>query len=343
MKKFFTLCAAFAAVMSVSAQEREHWNASDLKDLSSGTQFNIVKADAITTVPNKSKNVIIHDKNDVLPMGTDPATVTHTSSETLYDKTIEVSTASITMQAVATPNLGDEGVAWTFGLGVDPENPNNNKSFNTDKANYTYLDYIKVKSGNPDKNYIDWWEYNSDGVPSHKVSGETWSLSEPNVPAKGAFTRFITKEAGTLSIALFIPKNVQNNPVYVLDAKEDETFTTIPSSSLNYKCYINNNSTEDNWFEGTAQDDYKAHASASNPVFGYLTFNVEANKTYIILSPKTQIGFYGFEFVKGSSAGISDITTDNASADNRIYSISGQQVNDSFRGIVIKNGKKYVK
>jgi O-glycosyl hydrolase len=43
----------------------------------------------------------------------------------------------------------------------------------------------------------------------------------------------------------------------------------------------------------------------------------------------------------GSSSGINTIKTDNKN-DNRIYSLSGQLINNPSKGIYIKNGKKYV-
>jgi hypothetical protein len=43
----------------------------------------------------------------------------------------------------------------------------------------------------------------------------------------------------------------------------------------------------------------------------------------------------------GSSSGINTIKTDNRN-DNKIYSLSGQLINNPSKGIYIKNGKKYV-
>ncbi len=40
--------------------------------------------------------------------------------------------------------------------------------------------------------------------------------------------------------------------------------------------------------------------------------------------------------------GISNISVDSAKA-GKTYNLAGQQVSDSYKGLVIKNGKKYVK
>lgn len=49
-----------------------------------------------------------------------------------------------------------------------------------------------------------------------------------------------------------------------------------------------------------------------------------------------------FLFVEGSTTGISDIRTDENNNDGRIYNLAGQVVDESYKGIVIKNGRKYL-
>lgn len=45
----------------------------------------------------------------------------------------------------------------------------------------------------------------------------------------------------------------------------------------------------------------------------------------------------------GSGAGINSVTVNNSNANAPIYNLAGQRVNNSFKGIAIQNGKKYVK
>lgn len=52
-----------------------------------------------------------------------------------------------------------------------------------------------------------------------------------------------------------------------------------------------------------------------------------------------QVGGVTITRTKGHFAGISDITVDNTQ-NGRIYNLNGQQVDKSYKGIVIKNGKK---
>lgn len=49
-----------------------------------------------------------------------------------------------------------------------------------------------------------------------------------------------------------------------------------------------------------------------------------------------------FLFVEDSTTGISDIRTDESHNDGCIYNLAGQVVDESYKGIVIKNGRKYL-
>ncbi len=61
-----------------------------------------------------------------------------------------------------------------------------------------------------------------------------------------------------------------------------------------------------------------------------------------MFNTKSQIGIYGFELTAGAT-GISDITANKANANAPIYNLAGQRVNDNAKGILIQNGKKFVK
>ena len=81
----------------------------------------------------------------------------------------------------------------------------------------------------------------------------------------------------------------------------------------------------------------------NRPVLGYISFPVEARKTYFLFNPKSQIGLYGFEFTAGST-GINDVTV-NAGLDKNapIYNLAGQRVGKDAKGILIQNGRKFIK
>lgn len=79
----------------------------------------------------------------------------------------------------------------------------------------------------------------------------------------------------------------------------------------------------------------------NRPVLGYLTFSAKANKNYYLFNPKSQIGLYGFSFVPGGEVAIRNLEVAPAFSD-RIYNLQGQVVGADYKGIVIKNGRKYI-
>lgn len=61
-----------------------------------------------------------------------------------------------------------------------------------------------------------------------------------------------------------------------------------------------------------------------------------------ITYPVNSVNFYGFELVK-TSTGISSVNTAAAKKNGKTYNMAGQEVSSSAKGLIIKNGKKYVK
>ena len=76
---------------------------------------------------------------------------------------------------------------------------------------------------------------------------------------------------------------------------------------------------------------------------GIVTFNVAAGGTYYVLAAGTRLGFFGFKYTIGTGTGISSVNAAAAKKDGKTYHMAGQEVSSSAKGIVIKNGKKYVK
>ena len=74
----------------------------------------------------------------------------------------------------------------------------------------------------------------------------------------------------------------------------------------------------------------------------YLTFSATAGETYYIFNKNTQIGFSGFEFTPGETNGIININASTSAKKSVRYNMAGQQVNASYKGLVIENGKKFV-
>ena len=75
---------------------------------------------------------------------------------------------------------------------------------------------------------------------------------------------------------------------------------------------------------------------------GTVTFSVAEGGTYYVLAAGTRMGFYGFKYVIGTSTGISDIQAPKSSKDGATFNLLGQKVANDAKGIVIKNGKKFI-
>lgn len=78
------------------------------------------------------------------------------------------------------------------------------------------------------------------------------------------------------------------------------------------------------------------------------SFTVKYNQNkaakILIYSGKSGINIYDIKFTPASGTnGISNISAAAAKKDGKTYNMAGQEVSSSVKGIVIKNGKKYVK
>lgn len=363
MKKFFTLISVAIFAMSANAQTPtpDIWDASDLKVDGDANKSKVI-ATAFVQTENTSQNVVLRAKGAneeyVLPYPgdgneTDPSTIVAAGDDKLYNFVITITKPNITMRAIATPNVGDESQAFTFGLGVGyteeggvrTYDTSNNKSLNTNACDPKFADYIKAKSGNFADNYIGWWEKNSDGSPSYKVYNAPWNIENGTMPALGCWYEFTPKVAGTLEASIFLPKNIQNNKLYVIKLNADGYhFTKLANTDIYVWGWVNNNTTADFFEDTNPREDYCVveSTSLSNPFLGHVGFDVEANVTYAILSPTTQLGLYGFYF-DPSTTGITDITKNvEENVNAPIYNLAGQKVNANAKGLLIKNGKKFM-
>ena len=76
---------------------------------------------------------------------------------------------------------------------------------------------------------------------------------------------------------------------------------------------------------------------------GTVTFSVAEGGTYYVFAAGSKMGFYGFKYEVGTSTGISSVNAAAAKKDGKTYNMAGQEVSSSAKGLIIKNGKKYVK
>ena len=155
-------------------------------------------------------------------------------------------------------------------------------------------------------------------------NGKLVKGSEPT----GCVYKFETANAGTLTVAIQMGAN---KGFHILDADFAEVTPgsyNLPSANGESQKFTLNEKNEN------------IIAAKSN---GIVTFNVAAGGTYYVLAAGTKMGFYGFKYNVGTSTGISSVNAAAAKKNGKTYNMAGQEVSSSAKGIVIKNGKKYVK
>lgn len=157
-----------------------------------------------------------------------------------------------------------------------------------------------------------------------KTSGKLHTGAEPT----GCVYKFETVKAGSVTVGVQLGGN---KGFHILDAD----FAEVAPASYNLPAAKDGDSQK---FEQNEKGE-NIIAKKSN---GTVTFSVAEGGTYYVLAAGTKMGFYGFKYEAGTSTGISSIEA-AAKNDGKTYNMAGQQVSGSFKGLVIKNGKKFVK
>ena len=332
MKKIFTLISVALCAMSVNAQEL--WSAADL-DL-----------EPVIASPVDNANPSILKVEEVYP--TDPGAEAVLSSPNavqniLKDYVFTASTTSIILKGVSTPNSdASPNESWQKTGGED-----NNNALNTEKCNPKFTYYVKPKTGNPAIKSVEYFFLNGDGDQvGPRYAEEYWAEGCGKTPAKGCFYEFTTASAGTIKIGIYVNKG--NHATYIVDKG---TGALVPASAIDVEFYYQNNTYtfDDNgktidMVVGKMPEDYIIqHTNGytqNRPALGYMTFDVEAGKTYYLFNPKSQLGIYGFQF-QASGTGIASVKAAE-NADAPMYNLAGQEVEKSYKGVVIQNGKKMI-
>lgn len=145
------------------------------------------------------------------------------------------------------------------------------------------------------------------------------------------------KSGSKLSFSLAIPSD-GTLKVYVRTGKNDATDRTLVLTQGGSELY-NQIVKEADAVKVAGLDD--KDPSAEKNV--YPIISVSAKKGDVVVTfPVGSMNFYGFEFVSGTSGIQQTIAPAKVIENNVIYNLAGQRVNESYKGIVIKNGKKYI-
>ena len=144
-----------------------------------------------------------------------------------------------------------------------------------------------------------------------------------------------------------INNNVVNGNFYFRGLYGSKQYTEDKNGSLT-TTPISDSGSQKYQFISTATGNYlkylKSGSTSKFPGFrAYFYFpGWSAEENNKLHSPTDTNNSKVFLFVEGSTTGISDIRTDENNNDGRIYNLAGQVVDESYKGIVIKNGRKYL-
>lgn len=191
------------------------------------------------------------------------------------------------------------------------------------------------------------------------------------VPVTGEYVELTAKVDGAFKVAFWANKGgnralyiVQKSTKKALDPTKDyhaEGWVQAVKDAKGNMRYINPMAITNYAFSGMVPDPTKNQTNslgeplldeagnpipdsvdiANRPKVGYLFFQAKAGETYMLIGNSWQFGFQGYEFTPGVDAGVSAI----AVTDNKVapaYNLAGQRVSATFKGVVIRNGKKYM-
>lgn len=321
MKKIFTLISVALVAMSGYAQT-ESWVVNN----ENGT----LKADYVANTDANAMSVVSFSTTNVSGTHTSGPVAGYNDGELVDGKLTEKVDNS--WGRINKKDLSKDGSVPSFYYVQGKGNP-----VNLDKVSFEEI----MTDGEPTGTFRAKWDdsyYQADGTAG--------------LPKNGTYVTLTPKVDGTLKVGAWINKGSRD--VYVVKASDAKAL--VLGTDVTVSGYINgqNNDVADDSplkgypklqeniaTKGTEGTDAFVIGAGNQAVWVYLTFKAAANETYYVFNKNTQIGFHGFEFTPGSN-GIAAIATDAAAKKGVRYNMAGQQVDASYKGLVIENGKKFV-
>ena len=192
-----------------------------------------------------------------------------------------------------------------------------------DNITLTYMenDDVEFAAG---KKTTNWADADFTAYVCGVNNGKLVSGAEPT----GCVYKFETVKAGSVTVGVQLGGT---KGFHILDAD----FAEVAPASYNLPA------TKDGASQEFTQNE-KGENIIAEKSNGTVTFSVAEGGTYYVLAAGTKMGFYGFKYVTGTSTGISDIQAPKSSKDGATFNLLGQKVASNAKGIVIKNGKKFI-
>jgi len=349
MKKIFTLISVALATMSVNAQTESYV--------------------AITADGLASEFAAVVDENGVATNAADGKSI------------VTINTANVELVAVGGTTAASNSETNT-GDCVDSEgNVTQWNDIKWDKKNQGDIDFWYVAgTGNPYVKYHA-EEIVQEGYATgyYRVYYDTYQLDgSAGMPISGLYYKFTPKVAGQFKIGIWANKGwrktllVEESTMVPMPYSaegyingQNETYLDAEGVESSRKRYLSAEQVDSihnkmmmdeiNKLDTTITDETEKATKIQDVrdkyawVIGnpnqaswlYVTFQAEAGKSYWLFQHTSQVGFQGFEFTPGSSEGISEITA-NADEKAAMYNLAGQKIESGYKGIVIRNGKKFI-
>ena len=169
-------------------------------------------------------------------------------------------------------------------------------------------------------------EVDGEDKPRYILSeGNSNPTMDGDLPASGAYVALTTNVAGTVLLGVVSNSGKEFHVRKASDATDITALTILNDA---------NDATSIAYDATTKMPEAK--------ITGTVQFTATAGETYYIYTVGSKLGFFGYVFTPTSTA-IDAVATEVEAADAPAYNLQGQPVDESYRGVVIQNGKKVVR
>lgn len=183
-------------------------------------------------------------------------------------------------------------------------------------------------SWNAGKKVQNWVE--ADFV-AYANGGTNGKFSEGKEPT-GCLIKLEPQKAGSVTVGIQLSAN---KGLYIVNKE----FAKVTGYTYNFPASEDATESQQLTTNDKGEDIIPENGKKSN---GTVTFDVEAGGVYYVLATGTKAGFFGFKYTTGSTD-ISGITAEEANENAPVYNLAGQRANKNAKGILIQNGKKFIK
>lgn len=164
------------------------------------------------------------------------------------------------------------------------------------------------------------------------AAGKGYSVANANLPTTGCYYVFSASKPGKVEIGMQLG---DAKSFFVCDGETGQnsvTKTLIDKKGATVTLGVNTDS----------KSGKDIPESVAEKFYGTVNFNVEANKSYYVFCTGSKLAFYGYQFTPGTDTGISNINASEAANEGATFNLLGQKVASNAKGLVIKNGKKFI-